>query len=272
MNAKQLNEQVTNQIDRNIRELTEALIKRGSDFQSIYQRKDSVEIGVFPKTPGYDFYVLENVTVGMQNFSFPIQTTFFLSSTPTVKKGLWFPLKVRDEGEGKPCRLERISVRDGQQNFRPEVDLVTGDPPRVIIPRLIEVVDLSSEPEPPPPPPVQKEPVPVPQAREKNEGKKEEKKATEKEAKEKKETKPSKKESRRERRRRERRELREERRRERRYRRHHRRHHAENNQEVVRPAAEPPKKPNECTGDISVWKSMTCAIPGINDLIPPKPQ
>lgn len=276
MSIDQLKAQIAVQIDRNIGLLTESLVQRGSDFQNIAQRRDTVEIGVFPKLRGYDFYVLENVTVTMGKFQFPIQTTYFFDGVPNVQKGLWFPLKVKDPGPNKICQLDRISVRDGQQNARPEVDLVLGDPPRVIVSRLIEVIDVSSEPEPPvstQPNTSSKEPekknVEKKELEKKNVDKKDAEKrdVEKKEVKKKAEEKPKQSETRRERRERRRRERRE-RREERRHRRHrhYRSYQRSNIEEPARKPVEPPDKPNDCNGDLSPWKTMTCTITGLTGL------
>lgn len=227
MDEDRLKDQVSSHLDRNIEALTEALKERGSDFQEIEQKRDSVQIGVFSKSSDYDFYVLETVNVVMRGFRFPIQTTYLADNQTVTEKGLWFPLKVKDAGRKKPCVVQRITVRDGQQNLRPDVSLVFGNPERVVASKLFDVVDLETN---------QPEAAPATKAPEEIE------KATEQDLEQ----------AREDRRARLRRERREERRERRRHRhRHHRRHRSEINESS-----------SSCAGDVSPWKKITCKLAG----------
>lgn len=274
MDEDRLKDLVTAHIDQNIQKLNEALKNRGSDFSEIQQKRDSVEIGVFAKSADYDFYVLENVGVVIKGFRFPIQTTYILDGQTSVENGLWFPLKVNDRGRKKPCELKRISVQDGQQIPRPEVNLVIGVPARVMVSRLIEVVDLSSDPPSNPeaahaetaPAPVTTAPVttavaptnPAPEEKPKQATEADEQQAREeKRAKSRAEDRRERRE-RREKRRRERREEREARRRER----HSRRHRSSRREEVQKTSDTPADNSSNCTGDLSPWKSIACKLTG----------
>lgn len=239
-NCKMSQEQFTNQIrahvDANIQRLEASLKGRGSELQSITQQRDQIEIGVFPRTAGLDFYVLEPVTVVLgkpgASLTFQIQSTYYLENgKPTVQKGLWFPLAVQDSGRDKPCKLNRVVVNESQRRFLPSIDLATGEPPRTLIQNLIDVVDVSSTvtPIPPPPPPVAPAEKPEEEPRQ--------------------EVKPKKKHY-------------ERRRHHRPRRRHHYRRHRRTRSEAPAPAAEPPPPRNECSGDLSTWQAVTCALTG----------
>jgi len=228
MDEEQFNQQMLYHLDNNIQLLKAALKSRNSSLEDVAEDRASVDVGVFSKSSDYDFSIFEKVVVGAQGFRFPVRTTYYVKGQPTVKAGLWFPLKVKDTGSKKTCTLQRILVRDGQQVQRPDVDLTLslgdGKPLRVMIERVIEVVDTSSDQEPvttamapstvpvTPPPPAAPE-VPVAQAPAAPAAQEEPAQATEDDLKQEREEKQRKSrgESRKERRERRRRERREER-------------------------------------------------------------
>lgn len=238
LNEDQFKKQITKQLDQNIEKLKEALKVRGSDFESIQEQRDSVDIGIFLTSRVYDFYVLENVSVMIQGYQFPIQTTYFMDNEPSVENGLWLPFVVKDPGRDEVCQLQRISMRDGQQLRRPEVNLVFGRPPRVIAPRLIEVVDDSSSQAAEPAPAV---PLPPPSPMPEKADSKVEEHSRSRE--------PSERRSRRERR--------ERHRRERRHSRHRKRYHYRRHIRL-----EQPQPPNPCAGELSAWMKIKCAVTG----------
>ncbi len=143
LTQEQLRDQLTAQLDLNIRSLDETLRGRGSEVESIIQDRNQVEVGVLPKPSVLDLYILEKVSVVIQKLNFPVQTTYYTdnSAGPEVATGLWFPLQVLDPGKGKPCTLKRVSFRPENQKFAPVVDLVIGEPPRVVAKNIVQVMD-----------------------------------------------------------------------------------------------------------------------------------
>lgn len=100
MTLDQLRSQVAAQIDFNIRQLDQNLKSRGSEIEAILQQRDQIEIGTFPKSQVFDFYVREAVAVVIQKLNFLVQTTDYSDEAagPRVEKGLWFPLTITDPG------------------------------------------------------------------------------------------------------------------------------------------------------------------------------
>ncbi|MGZ3721660.1 MAG: hypothetical protein ACXVA9_01935 [Bdellovibrionales bacterium] len=285
MTEDQLREQVATHIDFNVRNLSAELKARGSEIESILQNRDEVEIGIFPKTPVFDFYVLEKVTVVIQKLNFQVQTTYYsdYSASPTVEKGLWFPLMVNDPGPGKPCTLGRIGFKEEARKFIPLVDLVIGDPPRVVASNIVQVMDPVEAPQTPAPnakreakpetkpeakPEVKPEAKPEAKPEMKPEAKapppnapiqKATKPSVDKNKEDNESEKPVAREGRRHRRHHE--ERNSDRHSRKRYHSHRRHRRNEDSQgQAPAEAAGPPAKPSECTGDASIWKTAGCKL------------
>lgn len=258
---EELNRQIAFQIGIFKRQITDALLARGSEIQSITIEPPIK--GVFPNVAVYHFEILAKFTVDIHNWKFHIQTSYqsAASAAPTVESGLWFPLTISNPEAKETCNLERVALPEHQREYLPAVDLVIGDPPRIVATRLVNVLNIAaaSQPVKPPqapapaapakePPPVKESP-PTQQAKERAEEPKEEKKKYR---------------SDRERRRAERRERREKRRAERRERQRERRYHRKRYRSEE-PSAEDKDRATqqaECSGDISPWKQVYCGIKG----------
>jgi hypothetical protein len=256
LSQEQFRNQIRAQVDRNIKQLETNLKERGSELQSITQQRDHIEIGVFPQTAGFDFYVLEPVTIVLgrpgATLVFQIQSTYYVEDgRPTVQKGLWFPLAVHDPGSDKPCELVRVVISEKDRRFLPSIDLTMGDPPRTLISRLIDVIDVAPATS---PAPTAAEPAPsvspIPERWPQPSSVPPSKSVTPEPSgsKDEPEIKPKKKK---------------------RYERprHHyrRRHHYHRRYRRTRnetPAPEPPQPQNECSGDLSTWKAVTCTLTG----------
>jgi hypothetical protein len=278
LNQDQLRRQVGSQIDSTTRQLFENLKARGSEIESLKQDRDQIEIGIFPKTPILDLYVLEQVSVVIQNLNFRVQTTYKIGNAdnPAVQQGLWFPLTINDPGPGSPCTLSRITYKEEDRDFVPIVDLVIGEPPRVVAHNVAQVMDPADGPKPPTPPPppiakkeppppespppptvkkeVIKEPPPPPEKLSKKEEKEEEEKSTAR--------------VRTHYRRHHHHQEEEDEDRSSRHHRHHRyyyhyrhRHHrSEATEEQKSKESTVPPPANSCSGDVSPWKSAACKL------------
>jgi hypothetical protein len=254
MTQDELREQVIHQLDFNIRRLNENLKRRGSEIEKIAEQRDQLEIGIFPHSVDFDFYVLEQVAVVIQGLNFPVQTTYHAnySADAHVTKGLWFPLSISDSGAGKPCLLSRVAYREDMQKSIPVVDLVIGDPPRVVAPNILQVMDPFGTAQPPLAMPEEKlnetTPPPVPSAppprasKSKDEGESDTRSARE---------------SRRHHHRSSRHHYH---RRRSHHHRHHRRHRSENYNEEAPEQGAPPTQPSECNGETSFWTSAGCNL------------
>jgi hypothetical protein len=246
LTVDELNVQIDSQIDLFAQRIGGELAKRGSSATEVEAPHDQVDIGIFPKLADVDFWVNSKIVVKMDKFGFPVQTTLATGDpTPVVKQGLWFPLVVKDTGKDKTCELEPITVDPDQKKFLPVVDMVMGDPARVIARDLVQVANIKGEPATAP------YAVPVPEQR-KTFREESAPKADGSDVGE------SRKDERGERR---------EKKRERRHRRHrereHRRRHYRRHRVDVPALAEPPQKGDECSSpDKSVWKTITCAAQG----------
>lgn len=269
LTQEQIRAQLSAEADRSVEQIAAVLRDRSSEVQSAVQDREALTIGKFPNVPVFDFFALAKVNIVIRDLNFQIQTTLFTEQGSSVQSGLWLPFTVRDPGPGKPCALQRITVSEDQRRFLPVVDLIYGNPPRVVTSRLIDVVDVANSsapagpsPQTQAPPPQQSAPPPKTNVDE-----------------EKAEAKPrreERRESRRERRRREREERRQSRREEARQERNQeerdrrRQEREERRQErrkarrqrAQQPPPEPPDKRNECSGDLSGWAAIKCAVTG----------
>jgi hypothetical protein len=281
LSQDQLKKQVQVHIDRNIKALEASLKERGSELQSITQQRDQIEVGVFPETVGLDFYILEPVTVVLgqpgATFVFQIQSTYYTGDEkPAIQKGLWFPLAIQDPGSDQPCELVRVVVGEKDKRYLPSIDLTIGDPPRTLIRGLIDVIDVTDM----TPTSVQQPVAPAPAMsplleRWPKPSSVQSQAVTSHESSDSKNLKNStdkpnsddnsgdepqirSKKKHRER----------ERRRHHHYRRHYRHRHYSHYRRYYRrtldeaPAAEPPQSQNECSGNISTWKAVTCTLTG----------
>jgi hypothetical protein len=269
LSQDQLKKQVQVHVEQNIKRLETSLKERGSELQSITQQRDHIEIGVFPETVGLDFYILEPVTVVLgqpgATFVFQIQSTYYVDGgSPAVQKGLWFPLAIQDPGSDQACELVRVVVSEKDKRYLPSIDLTTGDPPHTLIRGLFDVVDvmdvapISTQPPVAPAPalsPLLEERWPKPSSvpsqavtSRKSSDSKDSADSSEDEP----QIKSKKKRHERHRRRHH-------------YRRYHRQRHYRHYYRRTRdevPAPEPPQSQNECSGDISTWKTVTCTLTG----------
>lgn len=247
----ELNAQVNSQLDFFADQIRDELTQRGSSATEVSASHQQVDIGLFPKVNGIDFWVNNNIVVKIGKFGFSLRTTLApTEAAPVVKQGLWFPLVVSDTGKGKTCKLEPIRVDPDQKKFLPVVDLVIGDPARVIVRDLVQVANINGQ------PPSVKAPDAVPVPEQKPNSRDEIETNAEEENSEARAN------------RREQREERRERNRERKHRRHrereHRHRYRRHYRHVESPTtADPPETTDECSlPNKSAWRAFICAAEG----------
>ncbi len=251
MTQAQLNNQVATHIDFNIQKLTENLKARGSAIESVLHQRDQVEIGIFPKATTFDLSVFTKVTVVIQNWHFSVQTTYATenSATPSVEKGLWFPLAIVDSGPGTPCTLSRIGYKEDGRKFVPVVDLVFGGPPRVVASDIVQVMDPEGAiqnpaalAKPENKKKLSEEPPPDPTSKAKDLKDSEPEKPTVRSSHRRHRHRISRRSS------------------SRRHIRHRLRHRRSEDSAVQTSQKPPPEKPSECTGDDSPWRTAACKL------------